>query len=336
MGKKLLYDGPDISKHQGNVDIKRIRDAGCKRIAIRAGYGKNNIDQKYVVNAQACYNLGVDVMLYWFSYAYNVSMAKREAEYAIAQAKKYWASCPIAYDFEYDSLNYARKNGVIVSKKLATDMAVAFLSAVKSAGYIPVLYANRDYLRNYLDAERIDREVGGVYLWFALYSAGIPAKELEAAHIWQYTSKGSLPGVSGNVDLNHYYTDFEQTVKAERKESLNINIMDFQRAANADGCRDQSGSRLVEDGLDGPKTRYVRQQVSLKAKRAGVSYKVGSTGELVKFHQRRCGEILQSALSVDGKFGKDTRNATIQLQKKLGLAVDGVAGYNTLQAEFYN
>ena len=38
--KKVLYEGPDISKHNGNVDIKRVRDAGCKRIGIRAGYGK--------------------------------------------------------------------------------------------------------------------------------------------------------------------------------------------------------------------------------------------------------------------------------------------------------
>ena len=68
MSKKVLYEGPDISYHNGNVDIKRIRNAGCKRIGLRAGYGKNNVDQRYVLNAQACYNLGVDVLLYWFPY----------------------------------------------------------------------------------------------------------------------------------------------------------------------------------------------------------------------------------------------------------------------------
>ncbi len=57
------------------MDIKRVRNAGCGRVGIRAGYGKNNVDQRYVVNALACYNLGVTVLLYWFSYAYTVAMA---------------------------------------------------------------------------------------------------------------------------------------------------------------------------------------------------------------------------------------------------------------------
>ncbi len=95
-----LYQGPDISKHQGAVDIKQIRDAGYQRVGIRAGYGKNNVDERYTRNALACVNLGEPVMLYWFSYAYTEAMAEKEAEYCIAQAKKYWDQCPIAYDPE--------------------------------------------------------------------------------------------------------------------------------------------------------------------------------------------------------------------------------------------
>ena len=67
--KKALSKGPDISKHNGNVNIKKVRDAGYKPIGIRAGYGKNNVDEKYVSNALACFNLAVQVLLYWFSYA---------------------------------------------------------------------------------------------------------------------------------------------------------------------------------------------------------------------------------------------------------------------------
>lgn len=337
MAKQALYDGPDISYHQGVVDIKQIRDAGCKRVAIRAGYGKNNVDQKYISNAQGCYNLGVDTMLYWFSYAYNKAMASAEAEYAIAQAKKYWTSCPIAYDFEYDSVNYARKNGVAVTKALATDMAIAFLQVIKKAGYIPVLYTNKDYLNNYFDTARIASEVGVLYIWYARYNTTIPDSELDASDIWQYTSSGSLPGVKGNVDLNHFYTDFGFiSVTADREDKCNINILDFQKAANQDGYRDQNGQKLVEDGIDGPKTQYVRKQVALQAKRSLLTYQVGSTGALVSLHQRRCNEILGINIAVDGKFGKDSRAATLQLQAKLALAEDGIAGYNTLQAEFYN
>ena len=151
MSKTVITEGPDLSAHQGQVDVKSIRDAGCRCIGLRAGYGKNNVDERYVVNAQACCNLDVDVLLYWFSYAYTVSMAAAEAGYAVAQAKKYWKKCPIAFDFEYDSINYARKNGVNAAKRLVTDMAIAFLKAVKDAGYIPVIYTNKDYLKNYFN-----------------------------------------------------------------------------------------------------------------------------------------------------------------------------------------
>lgn len=335
--KQELYQGPDISVYQGNVDVKQIRDAGCRRIGIRVGYGRNNVDEKFTRNALACVNLHMPVILYWFSYAYTAEMARREGTYAAAQAAKYWKRCPLAYDCEYDTVNYARKQGVEITRALATDMAVAFLKEVKAAGYIPVLYANRDYLNNYFDLARIRTEVVGVYLWFARY--GTPMKgELEAADIWQYTSKGRLAGVAGNVDMNRFYTDFE-TVAAEiprENSSRNLNILNFQRAANADGYTDYEGKALEEDGSDGPRTRSVRRKINLTAKASGRGYVAGSTGEVVKWWQRRCNEILSHNQEVDGRYGPRSRAETITLQKKLGLKVDGVARYNSIQAAFYN
>ena len=337
MSKNILFESPDISEHQGVVDIKQVRDSGCKRVGIRAGYGKNNVDKRYVPNAQACYNLGVDVLLYWFSYAYTKDMAKNEADYAIAQAAKYWTSCPITFDFEYDSVNYARKNGVAITKALATDMAIAFLQRVKEAGYIPVIYTNRDYLRNYFDMERISAALGQVYVWYARYTSSLPADEENSADIWQYTSKARIAGVNGNVDMNRFYTDFSgSTVKADREEKPNLNIKSFQVAANADGIRDMNGDELVEDGLDGPKTQHVRRQILLKAQKSGKKYVAGSAGHVVKWWQKRCNEILNHSQAVDGLFGQVSRADTLSVQQKLGLKADGIAGYNSIQSAFYN
>ena len=61
--KQELFIVPDISYHNGNVNMKAVRNAGAKQVGVRAGYGKNNIDQKWVVNATAMYNLGVDPLI---------------------------------------------------------------------------------------------------------------------------------------------------------------------------------------------------------------------------------------------------------------------------------
>ena len=345
MKKNIIKTGPDISVYQGIVNMKQVRESGCGTVWLRAGYGKNNVDQKYIPNAQACYNLGIPAGIYWFSYAYTAEMAEKEADYAIAQAAKFWTGCPIAYDFEYDSTSYARKNGVNVTRKLATDLAIAFLKRVKEAGYIPILYTNNDYTKNYFDISQIRSEVGDIYIWYARYAAAISSGEMQLADAWQHSSTASVPGIVGNVDMNNFYVDFPcrsiarpegegtggaQTIKC------NINILDFQKAANADGCKDMNGNRLAEDGMDGPKTQYVRRKIFLKAQRTLFSYKAGSTGAVVKWWQRRCNEILGHDQEVDGMYGKISRSETIALQKKLGLVVDGIAGYNSIQAVFYN
>lgn len=333
----MVYQGPDISTHNGNVDIKRIRDAGYKRIGIRAGYGKNNTDQKYNKNALACVNLGVPVILYWFSYAYTVDMAVKEAEYAVEHAKKYWNKCPIAFDLEYDSVRYARTKGVNIDKDLATAMAVAFMRKVEELGYIPVIYSNKDYLNNYFDMDKIAIQFNKVYLWYARYASAITTEERDKADIWQFTSKGTIPGINGNVDINEFYTDFETVSKEPGENSrCNINILNFQKAANLDGYIDQNGKILKEDGIDGTKTQYVRKQINMKAKKVGFTWKSRYKGHVVVWFQGRCNEILGCNLKTDGFYGAKTRKKCIELQHKLSLKEDGIAGYNTIQAVFYN
>lgn len=333
--KEVMYKGPDLSYHNGNVNIKQIRDAGYERIGLRAGYGKNNTDQKYAVNAQACVNLKVPVMLYWFSYAYTEGMAEKEGQYAVEHAKKYWKKCPIAFDFEYDSINYARKKGVNITKETATEYAIAFLKVVRDSGYTPVLYTNKDYLNRYFDMKKITAEIGKVYVWYARYKNTIPESEINVADIWQFSSTYTVPGVAGKVDMNKFYTDFEDE-KAPQKPTCNINILEFQKAANADGYLDQEGKKLVEDGIDGKRTQYVRKQINLRAKVKNSEWRVGSTGALVTWYQGRCNEVLDHEQAEDGMYGKISREETIELQNKFGLRIDGIAGYNTIQMLFYN
>lgn len=191
----------DVSTHQGTIDWEKVKAAGIDGVMIRAGYGRNNIDKQFVRNVTECNRLGIPCGVYWFSYAYTEEMAKKEAEYCLEAVKPYKLELPVCFDFEYDSVAYAKKQGVAVNKKLATALVHAFCGVIEAAGYYVMNYANPDYLRNYFDdsVKRYD-------LWLAWYSNAV--KPTMDCGIWQYSSSGKVDGISGNVDMNHAYKDF--------------------------------------------------------------------------------------------------------------------------------
>ena len=331
----MSFKAIDISTYQGDVNMKRVRDeAGVQRVILRAGYGKDNTDQKFTRNAEAMINLNVPGGIYWFSYALNTEMAKNEGIFAVRHAKKYWDKCPVAFDFEYDSVNYCRKNGVSVTKQLATQFALAFLTEVSNAGFVPVLYLNQDYWSNYFNVDTLKASIPNLKIWYAYWANKLP----KTVDIWQYSSKGKVAGINGNVDMDEWFESMEEDYKpAPYVPTTNINIQSFQRAANLDGYSEQVlGEELVEDGIDGPKTQAVRKAILLHAqKNRSGSWVVYSTGECVRWVQKRLTEMGISCGTVDGYFGSKTRSGVIQFQKKTGLATDGIAGYNTLTRLFY-
>lgn len=196
----MALKGIDVSQWQGNIDWQKVKGAGVQFAMLRAGYGRNNLDTKFHRNAQGAAAVGIPVGLYWFSYALNVEMARKEAQYAVELAKKYKITWPIAYDLEYDTVSYAAKNGITITKSLATQMAIAFCEEIKRLGYIPMVYTNLDYLNRYFDRSKLPYD-----LWYAQYASTASVADKE---IWQYSSKGSVPGIAGNVDMNHGYKDY--------------------------------------------------------------------------------------------------------------------------------
>lgn len=339
--------GIDISSWQGNVNMKRVKtEGGVKRVILRAGWGKNGIDPKYDANAQAMLNLEIPGGIYWFSYAYTELMALDEGRFAVAAAKKYWKKCYIAYDFEYDSVNNARKNGVNVTKTMATTFAINFLTVVAEAGFTPVLYLNQDYWNNYFDVDKIKSFIPGLKIWYACwYNSNktdvvtpLPASIKKNVDIWQYSSKGQVPGISGNVDMNEvYFEDEVEPVPVNPSTVVpNINIQNFQLAANKDGYSKKAiGEDLAADGIDGPKTQAVRKTIIFKVDYKNGYPKVKYAGDTVAWLQTRLKEMELDPGEIDGLYGAKTEKAVRAFQTKNNLVVDGIAGYNTLTMLFY-
>lgn len=206
------FKGIDVSEWQKVIDWNKVKEE-IDFAVIRLGYGKGNQDKYAERNITEMNRLGIPYGVYWFSYAYTEDMAKNEAKKTIAILKKLAAklSYPVYFDWEYDSRNYAEKNGVKVGKDLLCKMATAFCEEIEAAGMYAGIYANPDYIKNHFGGEIFKR----YDLWVAHYSKTTDYK----ANMWQYTPNGKVTGISGNVDMNRCVVDYPKIISGTGKDT---------------------------------------------------------------------------------------------------------------------
>lgn len=202
----MSMKGIDVSTWQGTIDWAKVKAAGIQFAIIRAGYGKSTIDQQFKRNISECNRLGIPCGVYWFSYALTAADARREADACIAAVKPYKLEFPVVYDLEYDTVRYAKQNGVTINKALATEMVKAFCGRVEELGYYAMNYCNNDYASRMLDMAALSR----FDLWYAWYNSTCDRKD---AGVWQYSSSGQVAGIAGNVDMNIANKDYPAIIR---------------------------------------------------------------------------------------------------------------------------
>jgi GH25 family lysozyme M1 (1,4-beta-N-acetylmuramidase) len=209
----------DVSVHQGKIDFKKVKAAGIDGVIIRAGYGKGNIDGRFKDNIEGAVAAGIKYIgAYWFSYAYTVDMARREAQFCndVLGPYKDKFNLGVYFDWEYDSMNYAKKLGISCNKKLITDMCLYFCRKIDNLGYEAGYYLNLDYQNNYIDTSKLT----AYRKWFARY---ISTRQVNC-YLWQYSSSGKVNGISGNVDMNELIGVINSAPKTETKKKTNAEI----------------------------------------------------------------------------------------------------------------
>lgn len=198
--------GIDISKYQRDIDWSKVKNAGIEFAIIRAGYGReiSQIDPYFERNYRDAKAVSMPVGAYWYSYAMSIEEAKIEAEACLQILKDKSFDLPVYYDLE-------ENKQTPLGKSTITSMALAFCEKIREAGYQPGVYANTNWLTNYLDLVRLE----GLSIWKAdfreNFDTAIPCD------IHQYTSKGKVDGISGNVDLNHGYMELSEPVPEKKK-----------------------------------------------------------------------------------------------------------------------
>ena len=193
----------DVSEHNGVIDWETAKNHIDGAI-IRCGYGQDMAsqdDKQWARNVSECERLGIPYGVYLYSYAKNIASAQSEARHVLRLIEGRKLAYPVYFDIEQPGTE-----GVAVAN------ANAFGDIIEAAGYWCGAYYNTDW-HNRVIKGQLDRFV----LWGASYGANDGQKHENrkpnfGEDMWQYTSVGRVPGISGNVDMNVCYRDFPSEI----------------------------------------------------------------------------------------------------------------------------
>lgn len=201
-GKVITSKGIDVSKYQGNIDWDKVKADGVDYAFIRVGLrgyrtGEINLDEKFERNIENAHDAGVKVGVYFFSQAINVEEAIEEAEFVIEQLDPYsdMVDYPVVMDVEKISSGDGRMNNL--TKEERTQIVLAFCERIADEGYTPMIYGNLELFGLMVDMEELEK----IEKWYANYDPTSVYFPYDFK-IWQYSAKGSVDGIKGDVDMN--------------------------------------------------------------------------------------------------------------------------------------
>lgn len=207
-GQKISRTGIDVSKYQGDINWKLVKDSGIDYAIIRLGYrgmneGTLELDPYYEANIKGANEAGVDVGVYFFSQATTIEEAIEEADMVLEYIRDYKITYPVIFDTEVVTTYNARANNL--PRDLRTDICIAFCETIKAAGYRPMIYANTRWMILGIDLERLT-----MYdKWYAYY--GTTFTFPYQYQMLQYSDKGKVPGIAAAVDLDISFVDYAET-----------------------------------------------------------------------------------------------------------------------------
>lgn len=215
----------DISSYQKNVNYEAVKNSGIEMVILRAGYtgyGTAKSKQKdclFDTHYDGFRKVGIPVGVYWYSCAYTKEEARGEANKILSIIKGKQIELPIFMDVE-DSHDVKKKgnapqNQSNLGKQKLTEVVDAFCKRIEEAGYYVGIYANTCFLNTKLDMNVLKR----YDVWVAHWNTSKPAYKGKYC-VWQYSSRGKINGIRGNVDLDEVYLEYPSIIREKGLNNL--------------------------------------------------------------------------------------------------------------------
>lgn len=216
-----MLKGIDISEWQGNLsydNFKLIKDSGIEFIIIRCGYtsyGKSKkkyIDKYFENNYNLAKQLSIPIGTYYYSCATNETEAVEEANFILELVKDKTFEYPIIVDTEDNhdiyNINYYNESQYSIGKDKLTNIIKTICKTVEKEDKYVSIYASTSWFRNNL----ILSNLTDIDKWIAQWSSKVTFEEKYG--MWQYSSRGSVNGINGYVDLDYSYKDYPTLMKS--------------------------------------------------------------------------------------------------------------------------
>lgn len=232
--------GIDVSKWNGDVDFAKVKADGIKFVMLRAGLGRSasQKDTYFERNYAKAKAAGLDVGVYWYSYAVSGADAKLEARACLECIGGKRFEYPIYFDLE-------EPKQLAKGKRFCSNLVKVFCGEIEKVGYFAGLYMSRKPLQTLISDDVKKRYA----LWVAEYNSKCNYKEDHG--MWQYTAKGSINGHNGQFDMNYCYVDYPEIIRKnglngyKTAEQLALEILDGKW-----GNGDERKNKLTAAGYD--------------------------------------------------------------------------------------
>lgn len=256
----------DVSVYQGNIEWDKVKTTDIYAAVIRAGYGRyaKQEDVKFKQNYNGATAVDMPVGIYWFSYAKTADESKLEAQVCLQVLDNRELLMPVYFDQEESSIPVANR----------TACAVAFMDYIKAnSNYVVGYYSYTSYMPS-VDLNVIQQHCDTI--WLADYRSNYDKTIPRDMH--QYSSSGSVYGISGRVDLNNLFRDFPNEIKGVDKPVFTSDTLQIGPASTGDlktitNIATVLGIGVTQDGdylIVGPMSAGDRATISNKAIELGL------------------------------------------------------------------
>ena len=193
----------DVSTYNGDIDWNAVKEAGVDYAIIRVGYrgyGTARLvqDRRFEQNMRGAINAGIRVGAYIVTQAVNTEEAVEEASFIVEKCRGYNVTLPLAIDVEWAGNSYEEGRANSISASTRTDVINAFARTVMNSGYAAMVYANKDWFENKIYSGNL---FSSCKIWLAQYR-NTEYTYGGRVNMWQYTSKGRVDGINGDVDIS--------------------------------------------------------------------------------------------------------------------------------------